>query len=58
MSYDDQVYHRQRAEQCRIMAERASDPGIRERHRELAQLHARSILPSGMDLGPDGVTTA
>jgi len=40
MGYEDQVYHRQRAEQCRSMAELASDPEIRRRHQQLAQLHA------------------
>jgi len=40
MSYEDQSYHRDRARQCRGMAELASDPDIRRRHEELAELHA------------------
>lgn len=44
MGYEDQVYHRQRAEQCRGMAELASDPEVRRRHEQLAQLHAGRVL--------------
>jgi hypothetical protein len=40
MAYEDQIYHRQRAEQCRTMAELASDLEVRRRHRQLARLHA------------------
>ena len=40
MGYDDQLYHRERERQCRSMAKRASDPDVRRRHEELAQLHA------------------
>lgn len=40
MSYEDQSYHRDRERQCRDMAELASDPDIRRRHEELAELHA------------------
>jgi hypothetical protein len=40
MGYDDQIYHRERERQCRSMARRASDPDVRRRHEELAQLHA------------------
>lgn len=40
MSYDDHNYHRQRAEQCRALAATASDPDVRRRHEELAELHA------------------
>jgi len=50
MGYEDQIYHRQRAEQCRNMAELASDPEIRRRHQELAQLHAGRAV--------SGITTA
>jgi hypothetical protein len=41
MSNEDRQYHRQREQQCRMLAERATDPDIRRRHEELAQLHAR-----------------
>ena len=34
------AYHRQREQQCRDMAETASDPDVRRRHEELANLHA------------------
>lgn len=45
MGYDEQIYHRQRAEQCRVQAELASDPEVRKRHKELAQLHAGRAMP-------------
>jgi hypothetical protein len=48
MSYENQSYHRQREEQCRSMAEHASDPDVRRRHEELASLHAsRASLYDG-----------
>lgn len=34
-------YHRSRAKQCLMMAEQAGDAGIRQRHEQLAELHAR-----------------
>jgi hypothetical protein len=40
MSYEDQSYHRDRERHCRGMAELASDPDIRRRHEELAEMHA------------------
>ena len=40
MSYEDHIYHRDRAEQCRTLAQSASDPDVRRRHEELAELHA------------------
>ena len=40
MSYEDHVYHQERARQCQSMADSASDPDIRRRHQELASLHA------------------
>jgi hypothetical protein len=40
MSREDQSYHRHRERQCRGMAELASDPDVRRRHEELADLHA------------------
>ncbi len=40
MSNDDRQYHLQREQQCRVLAERATDPEVRRRHEELAQLHA------------------
>lgn len=48
MGYEDQVYHRQRAEQCRSMAELASDPEIRRRHQQLAQLHAGRTVSANL----------
>jgi hypothetical protein len=45
MRTEDQVYHQARAEQCRRMAELATDPDIRRRHEELAALHAGRIQP-------------
>lgn len=43
MSYDDMAYHREREQQCRELAETASDPDVRRRHEELADLHASRI---------------
>ena len=40
MSYEQSAYHRQREQQCREMAQSASDPDVRRRHEELAALHA------------------
>jgi hypothetical protein len=40
MTFDQMAYHRQRAQHCRDMAESATDPDVRRRHEELAQLHA------------------
>ena len=58
MAYDEQSYHRQRAEQCRNQAETASDPEVRKRHQQLAQLHAGRAMPmTAMDDGAAGLTT-
>ena len=40
MSFDQMAYHRQREQQCRELAESATDPEVRRRHEELAELHA------------------
>jgi hypothetical protein len=40
MSFDQMAYHRQREQQCRELAESATDPDVRRRHEELADLHA------------------
>ena len=40
MSHGDHIYHRAREQHCRSMAELASDPDVRRRHAELADLHA------------------
>ena len=44
MSEEDLIYHRQREQHCRAMAQYASDPEIRRRHEELARLHARRLV--------------
>jgi hypothetical protein len=46
MSSTDLAYHRQREQQCRSMAETASNPEVRRRHEELAELHAGKIAMS------------
>lgn len=51
MSHEDQAYHRQRAEECRGMAELASDPEVRRRHQQLAQLHASRTVSSDLTEG-------
>jgi hypothetical protein len=40
MSHEHHIYHREREQHCREMAELASDPEVRRRHEELASLHA------------------
>jgi hypothetical protein len=40
MSHEDMAYHRQREQHCREMAQIASDPDVRRRHEQLADLHA------------------
>ena len=52
MSYEDHLYHSQRAQHCRNMAELADDPDVRRRHEELAALH------SDRASGHDGITTS
>jgi hypothetical protein len=42
MSYDQLAYHRQREQHCREMAQSATDPDVRRRHEELADLHGRA----------------
>ena len=51
MSYEDMAYHRQREQHCRELAEMASDPDVRRRHEELADLHAGRIAQH-VDLQP------
>jgi len=38
-SEDDRAFHLERAQQCRKMAEEASDPAIRSLHEQLAIFH-------------------
>jgi hypothetical protein len=41
---DNMVYHRYREQECREMAEHATDPKVRRRHEQLAKLHAHKAL--------------
>lgn len=43
MSYEQLAYHREREQRCREMAESATDPDVRRRHEELADLHASRL---------------
>jgi len=43
VSFEQLAYHRQREQHCREMAEIATDPEIRRRHEELANLHAGRV---------------
>ena len=43
MSYEDMAYHLEREQHCREMAQTASDPDVRSRHEELAELHASRV---------------
>ena len=40
MSFEDHSYHVERAQKCRELAAAATDPDVRRRHEELAELHA------------------
>lgn len=46
MSTESAAYHRQREQECRELAETASDPEVRRRHEELANLHAGAAARS------------
>jgi len=48
MSYEHHNYHRERERHCRTMAELASDPEVRRRHEELANLHASRAAQMGL----------
>jgi hypothetical protein len=54
MSYENSIYHRERAQHCRAMAELAKDPDVRRRHEELASLHAhRAALYGAVNQGAE-----
>jgi hypothetical protein len=47
-SEEDRLFHLDRAEQCRRMADESTDPAVRKLHEELAEFHeaeARRIIP-------------
>lgn len=44
MTYEQVAYHRQREQHCRELAEGATDPEVRRRHEELADLHASRTM--------------
>jgi len=48
---DDRLFHLERAEQCRRMADESTDPTVRQLHAELAEFHeaeARRIFPEAL----------
>ena len=51
MNYDNHQYHLERERHCRSLAELASDPDVRRRHVELAELHASRASQSGVEGG-------
>lgn len=51
MSNEHHIYHLERAQHCREMAEHASDPDVRRRHEELASLHAGRAELYGVGAG-------
>ena len=56
MSHEHHIYHREREQHCREMAQLASDPDVRRRHEELASLHAhRAMLYSASGAGAEFV---
>jgi hypothetical protein len=44
MGYEDHSYHLMRERHCRTMARLASDPEVRRRHEQLAELHASRVI--------------
>ena len=45
---EDRLFHLERAEQCRRMADESTDTAVRKLHEELAEFHeaeARRIIP-------------
>lgn len=56
MSYEDRQYHQNRERHCRSMAEIASDPDVRRRHEELAELHASRAQQFGYIGGADAAS--
>jgi hypothetical protein len=46
MSEEDLAFHRQREQNCRELAEHATDPEVRKRHEELARLHELAASPA------------
>jgi hypothetical protein len=54
MSDENHIYHREREQHCRAMAQLASDPEVRRRHEELASLHAdRAAQYGGLAAAPE-----
>ncbi|NUS99647.1 MAG: hypothetical protein HOP96_01570 [Sphingomonas sp.] len=45
MTIEQLAYHREREQRCREMAAGATDPDVRRRHEELANLHAGKAAP-------------
>jgi hypothetical protein len=59
MSNENHNYHREREQQCRNMAELATDPDVRRRHEELASLHAgRAALADGASASVAGISAS
>lgn len=50
MSEENLAFHRQREQHCRELAEHATNPEVRRRHEELANMHAE--LASRSEGGP------
>jgi len=49
MSHEHHMYHLEREQHCRAMAELANNLDVRRRHEELASLHAgRAVLYGGI----------
>lgn len=51
MSHEHHIYHLEREQHCREMAEHANDPDVRRRHEELASLHAGRAALYGVSAG-------
>ena len=58
MSAEDHAYHRYREQQCRELARNASDPDVRRRHEELANLHAGRAALTGGGVKPSEIIAA
>ena len=59
-SEQERAFHLERAEQCRKMADAASDPAIRNLHEQLARFHEAEARrhPAEFAADEDGLTTS
>ena len=49
----DRAFHLERAEQCRRMADEATDPAVRNLHEQLARFHEAEAKRREPDIQPE-----